>query len=887
MKYSAILFILCASLPASAASTVWNFSAPAARLDAASGTATLTYHDPNAEGWGPLQTSFGKASALSLPALPGGDAEVMSFPACTQAQGFLLTHNAAANGVYGEIDSRVSNYTIVMDLLYPAASSARFRGLLQTDTANSADADFFLNPANGVGINSSYQGNVTADTWHRVVITVRAAPGEGHCQKYTDGLFVGGQGTTGGPLDGRWALGPEALLLTDENGETAAGFCSSIAFVDRALFPAEVAALGGPHAGGALTPGAAPPAPQPMVRRVGVIGHRGGAFNRAPDNTLAGIRAGIADGVQGIEVDTRITSDGVCVAFHDESVDRTTNGTGNVADMTLADLQLLDAGSWYDPSYAAERPPSLQQVFTEAKNKCIIFLDMKTGGQAAAIQAAVTASGFPLSDLWFWTTNEATALEIRGTIPTAKLMWGAPDAAWQTDPSYFTNLKANGVIGFSFSAGGGDVNPAFCAKAKAEGMIVEIFTILTPDAMRAAALSGVDYVENDYPSTMNSLQPAQTLAASGSYPPDGATDIPRDVILRWVTGTGATSRRVWFGTTPPGTDLGVGTSDLLSRKGLAYNTTYYWRVDEINPLGFVQPGPVWSFTTQPVPPTATLAGLWLFDRPDDIGHATIGTDLAVEGTSPDWVAVQEDDTGRSVSGVIRTIAGAGNHLRCTHGIGANGGGTYTNRYSFVCDVRTPPEARNSWRCLIQTSTTNGNDGDYFIRNSDDRLGVGALTYGPQIAAGEWTRLVFTVDLNAVTTSSVLRTWLNGTSGFAHATQGIDGRFALDTTFLFCADEDGENNPLEIGMLAMFNGPLSDDEIQALGGTLSEGLYPAPRLIPVQNGPSLQLNWGATPGYLLQRSTDLQTWSSLPATLGLGSWTEAIAPPKAYFRLAPR
>lgn len=78
---SSLLFLLF-PLAAHGASTLWTFGNAGNPLAAASGTAVLAYHDPNADNWGPALTSFAKASALGLPALPGGDADVMSFPAC-------------------------------------------------------------------------------------------------------------------------------------------------------------------------------------------------------------------------------------------------------------------------------------------------------------------------------------------------------------------------------------------------------------------------------------------------------------------------------------------------------------------------------------------------------------------------------------------------------------------------------------------------------------------------------------------------------------------------------------------------------------------------------------------------------------------------------------
>jgi hypothetical protein len=117
-------------------------------------------------------------------------------------------------------------------------------------------------------------------------------------------------------------------------------------------------------------------------------------------------------------------------------------------------------------------------------------------------------------------------------------------------------------------------------------------------------------------------------------------------------------------------------------------------------------------------------------------------------------------------------------LRCTHGIGANGGGTFTNRYTIVMDILSPPGSRGSWRSLLQTNSANTNDGDYFIR-TDNRVGVGALSYGPAIDSSSWKRLAFSVDLANPTSASFIRTVLDGRTPFVHSPQPRDGRFALD------------------------------------------------------------------------------------------------------------
>jgi glycerophosphoryl diester phosphodiesterase len=92
-----------------------------------------------------------------------------------------------------------------------------------------------------------------------------------------------------------------------------------------------------------------------------VIAHRGAGCD-APENTLAAFRAVPALGASWIETDVKLTQDGTPILFHDDTLDRTTNGKGNVADMVWADLQKLDAGSWFSPSFADQRVPLLAEA---------------------------------------------------------------------------------------------------------------------------------------------------------------------------------------------------------------------------------------------------------------------------------------------------------------------------------------------------------------------------------------------------------------------------------------------------------------------------------------------------------------------------------------------
>ncbi len=107
------------------------------------------------------------------------------------------------------------------------------------------------------------------------------------------------------------------------------------------------------------------------------IAHRGASAS-APANTLAAFEKAIELGADGIEFDVHLSGDGVPVVIHDFSVDATTDGSGRVADMSLAQLEELDAGSYFDPAFAGERIPTLEQVLETVGQQLLLNIELKT-----------------------------------------------------------------------------------------------------------------------------------------------------------------------------------------------------------------------------------------------------------------------------------------------------------------------------------------------------------------------------------------------------------------------------------------------------------------------------------------------------------------------------
>jgi len=113
--------------------------------------------------------------------------------------------------------------------------------------------------------------------------------------------------------------------------------------------------------------------------RVLNIAHRGASV-AAPPNTLAAFEKAAEMGADGIEFDVHLSADGVPVVIHDFSVDNTTDGSGPVAGMTLAQLERLDAGSSFDPAFAGQRIPTLKKVLETFGDQLLLNIELKNFG---------------------------------------------------------------------------------------------------------------------------------------------------------------------------------------------------------------------------------------------------------------------------------------------------------------------------------------------------------------------------------------------------------------------------------------------------------------------------------------------------------------------------
>ena len=220
------------------------------------------------------------------------------------------------------------------------------------------------------------------------------------------------------------------------------------------------------------------------MRRVLRIGHRGAA-GHAPENTLAAIQRGIDLGADFVEIDVRRTADGVLVALHDETVDRTTNGRGRVDRLSIQDLKTLDAGN-------GEYIPTVEEVLEVAAGRTGLMLELKVKGVAQKTVKAVQEAGFK-EPVIYASFQHDELTNVRSFDPKASLMvlFGrlprAPVArAMRHRPSH---------VGLRHNTATRRLIDAF----HDENLLVVVYTANSPRDIQQALSVGVDGVISNFP----------------------------------------------------------------------------------------------------------------------------------------------------------------------------------------------------------------------------------------------------------------------------------------------------------------------------------------------------------------------------------------------------
>lgn len=127
-----------------------------------------------------------------------------------------------------------------------------------------------------------------------------------------------------------------------------------------------------------------------LFDRVYNCAHRG-ASGHAPENTLSALEVAVHLGADMAEIDVQQTSDGQLVLCHDDTLNRTTTGSGPVKARTLAELWDLDAGSWHSPRYRGEKIPTLVEAISLARGQLALNIEIKAAGPTVDLLSRLDA----------------------------------------------------------------------------------------------------------------------------------------------------------------------------------------------------------------------------------------------------------------------------------------------------------------------------------------------------------------------------------------------------------------------------------------------------------------------------------------------------------------
>nr|MEE4268447.1 glycerophosphodiester phosphodiesterase family protein [Candidatus Krumholzibacteria bacterium] len=223
-----------------------------------------------------------------------------------------------------------------------------------------------------------------------------------------------------------------------------------------------------------------------------ICAHRG-ASACAPENTLAALRLAVDQGVPMSEIDVQLTADGVPVLLHDLTMERTTSGQGPLADLSLAQVCRLDAGSWFGAEFAAERVPTLEEVIGALGSRLQLNIELK--GRAGpeleqAVVKLVRHHGFERRCLL--TSFDQVRMDgLSASDPDLKLGYIVGSGYWRE-----TMLEAPVAV---LSLNRSLVTAERIQAAHACGKEVHVWTVDEPQEMRELRDLGVDVIISNRP----------------------------------------------------------------------------------------------------------------------------------------------------------------------------------------------------------------------------------------------------------------------------------------------------------------------------------------------------------------------------------------------------
>jgi glycerophosphoryl diester phosphodiesterase len=224
-----------------------------------------------------------------------------------------------------------------------------------------------------------------------------------------------------------------------------------------------------------------------------IIAHRG-ASSYAPENTLSAFDLALQMEVRHIELDVDSSSDSHIVVIHDDTVDRTTNGSGPVTGHTLAALRGLDAGSWFGAQFAGERIPTFDEVLARYRGRVHIHTEIKGHSPSLSQRTADLIRKHRMEEQVTITSFQSVRLEeMRAYAPELPLGWLVRDVSdaiiAQAHAMRVTQLCPRANV----------VTPELVRRLHAEGFVARAWGVTTEELMQKVVQAGADGMTVNFP----------------------------------------------------------------------------------------------------------------------------------------------------------------------------------------------------------------------------------------------------------------------------------------------------------------------------------------------------------------------------------------------------
>lgn len=226
------------------------------------------------------------------------------------------------------------------------------------------------------------------------------------------------------------------------------------------------------------------------------LAHRG-ASEYAPENTLAAFYKGLEQGANGIETDLKLSKDGVVIIFHDNELDRTTNGHGLPSAYTWNELQELDAGSWFSPAYAGERLLSFEQFLHYfGRKKTLFALELKDPNIELPVLGLIKKYGVQ-NQSTITSFRYENLQAVRAVDPSIRI----GHLIRKIDEEAIARLKEIGAQQICPCTDG--LEQEDVRLAKSHGFEVRAWGAFTPELMKHALQCGVDGMTINFPDKLS------------------------------------------------------------------------------------------------------------------------------------------------------------------------------------------------------------------------------------------------------------------------------------------------------------------------------------------------------------------------------------------------